>query len=53
MFPFKPLRMPFLPAADHAFAVNARSWHGVDAIPAGSQPRDSLLPTYYLGKAAV
>ncbi|GEM_PF-2447649 len=50
MFPFKPLCMPFLPAAGHAFAVNARSWHGVDAAPAHTKPRNSLLLTYYLGK---
>ncbi len=48
---FEPaLRMPFLPATGHAFAVNSRSWHGVDVIPDGSKPRNLLTLTYYLGK---
>lgn len=48
---FEPaLRMPFLPATGHAFAVNSRSWHGVDVIPGGSKPRNLLSLTYYLGK---
>jgi hypothetical protein len=49
---FEPvLRMPFLPACGYSFAVNTRSWHGVDAVPAQPRPRNSLMLTYYLGKA--
>ncbi len=49
---FEPaLHMPFLPATGHAFAVNSRSWRGVDKIPAGSQPLNSLMLTYCLSKA--
>jgi len=49
---FEPaLRMPFLPGSGYAFAVKSRSWHGVDKIPAGSKPLNSLMLTHYLGKA--
>ncbi|MBL9178403.1 MAG: hypothetical protein JNM65_10085 [Verrucomicrobiaceae bacterium] len=49
---FEPaLRMPFLPGSGYAFAVNSRSWHGVDTVTAKSKPRHSLMLTYYLGKA--
>ena len=44
-------RMPFLPATGYAFAVNSRSWHGVDTLPVLTNPRNSLMLTYYLGKA--
>ncbi len=44
------LRMPVLPATGYAFAVNARSWHGVDSVPTLPKPRNSLMLTYYLGK---
>jgi hypothetical protein len=44
-------RMPFLPATGYAFAVNSRSWHGVDTLPVLTKPRNSLMLTYYLGKA--
>lgn len=44
------LRMPFHPATGHAFAVSARSWHGVDPVPDQPRPRNSLLLTYYLAK---
>jgi hypothetical protein len=45
-------RMSFLPATGYALAVNARSWHGVDTVPALSKPRNSLMLTYYLAKTA-
>jgi hypothetical protein len=43
-------RMPFLPATGYAFAVNSRSWHGVDVVPEQPKPRNSLMLTYYLSR---
>lgn len=38
-------QMSFLPATGYALAVNARSWHGVDRLPALTKPRNSLMLT--------
>lgn len=43
-------RMPFPPASGYAFTVNARSWHGVDSVPAQPRPQNSLMLTFYRGK---
>ncbi len=43
-------RMAFLPATGYAFAVNSRSWHGVDVVPEQPKPRNSLMLTYYLSR---
>lgn len=44
--------IPYLPNSGYAFSVNADSWHGVDTIPAGTAPRDSLMLIWYLAGAA-
>lgn len=41
-------RMPFLPRTGYAFAVNSRSWHGVDKLTPDTRPRNSLLLTFYV-----
>ncbi|MCE2423435.1 MAG: hypothetical protein J4G03_09065 [Gemmatimonadetes bacterium] len=42
------MRLPFLPSTGYAFGVTPSSWHGVDRIPGGESPRNSLMLTWYL-----
>ena len=40
--------LPFLPNSGYSFPVTANSWHGVDPVPVGVPPRDSLMLIWYL-----
>lgn len=44
----KLVTLPFVPNTGYAFAVSPDSWHGVDRIPAGEPPRNSLMLIWYL-----
>lgn len=40
--------VPYLPNSGYAFPVTEGSWHGVDPIPPGAPPRDSLMLVWYV-----
>lgn len=44
--------VPHLPNTGCAFPVTADSWHGVDPVPEGAPPRDSLMLIWYLAGPA-
>ena len=43
--------VPYLPNSGYAFPVTEGSWHGVDPIPPGAPPRDSLMLVWYVDGA--
>ena len=43
--------VPYLPNSGYAFPVTEGSWHGVDPIPPGAPPRDSLMLIWYVDGA--
>ncbi len=45
------VRVPFLPNSGYAFPVTSDSWHGVDTVPPGATPRDSLMLVWYVDGA--